>query len=127
MPLTRDFRETVRARARREPEFREMLLASSVRCLLGGEVSVAAIILRDYIETTISYEKLGALTGTPPDSLAVMFKNADTATEADLLKVVRCMQRHEGNQFEVKVVPVEADEEEEETEVQMETAAAAAR
>ena len=127
MALTVDFREIVQDRARREPEFREMLLASSVECLLGGEVAVATIILRDYIETTISYEKLGALTGTPPESLAFMFENERTTTEADLLKIVRCMQQHEGIQFEVKVVPAETEEEEEEAEVEVEMETAAAR
>ena len=40
MPLTRDFDETVRARARRDPEFREGLLQEAVGALLDGEVEV---------------------------------------------------------------------------------------
>ena len=40
MPLTRDFSETVKARARRDPEFREGLLSEAVGALLRGEVDV---------------------------------------------------------------------------------------
>ena len=40
MPLTRDFNETVKARARRDPEFREGLLREAVRALLRGEVEI---------------------------------------------------------------------------------------
>ena len=36
MPLTRDFKETVQARAERDPEFREGLLKEGVECLLAG-------------------------------------------------------------------------------------------
>ena len=109
MPLTRDFRETVQERARREPEFREMLLTSGVQCLLNGEVNVAKVVLRDYIEATIDYEKLGTLTSTPPESLACMFGKKGTASASDLLKVIGCIQQHEGIQLEVKVVPAEEE------------------
>ena len=111
MPLTRDFRETVQERARREPEFREMLLTSGVQCLLNGEVNVAKVVLRDYIETTMGYEKLGKLTGTTPESLACMFGKKGTASASDLLKVISCIQQHEGIQLEVNVVSAEAEEE----------------
>ena len=40
MPLTRDFDETVKARVRRDPEFREGLLHEAVGALLRGEVEV---------------------------------------------------------------------------------------
>ena len=129
MPLTRDFRETVRERARCEPRFREMLLESSIECLLGGEVNVAKIVLRDYIETTISYDDLGELTNTPPESLAFMFGKKGNPSATDLLKVIVHIQQHEGIQFEVKVVPAEVEDEYEdegETEVVADVEAEAA-
>ena len=49
MPLTRDFRETLQARAKRDPAFRKGLLKEGVKCLLTGEVKVAKILLRDYL------------------------------------------------------------------------------
>ena len=104
MPLTRDFRETVQRRAQRDPEFREMLLTSGVQCLLGGEASVAKVVLNDYIETAIGYKKLGKLTGRPPESLSRMFSGEGNASASDLLEVVNAIQRHEGICLEVRVV-----------------------
>lgn len=49
MSLTRDFRETVQARAERDPAFREALLKEGVECLLTGDFEAGKIVLRDYI------------------------------------------------------------------------------
>ena len=47
MPLTRDFKETVQARARRDPAFREGILKEGVECLLAGDVDAGKIMLSD--------------------------------------------------------------------------------
>jgi len=51
MSITRDFDETVRARAERDPKFREELLREAVDCLLSHDVTTAKIILCDFIDT----------------------------------------------------------------------------
>ena len=56
MPLTRDFKETVQARAGRDQAFREGLLKEGVECLLAGDVDTGKIVLRDYINATIGFE-----------------------------------------------------------------------
>ena len=66
MALTRDFRETVQARAQCDPAFREGLLREGVECLLSGDVDTGKIVLRDYINATVGFEKLGSLTNKPP-------------------------------------------------------------
>jgi hypothetical protein len=48
MPLTHDFK-TTRARAERDPKFREELLRESIESLLAGDVATAKTSLRDYI------------------------------------------------------------------------------
>ena len=73
MALTRDFKETVQARAQRDPAFREGLLKEGVECLLAGDVDAGKIVLRDYINATIGFEELGSLTNKPPKSLMRMF------------------------------------------------------
>lgn len=55
MALTRGFKETVQARARRDPAFRRALLREGVACLLGGEVEAGRIVLRDYINATMGH------------------------------------------------------------------------
>lgn len=53
MALTRDFKETVRARARRDPAFRRALLREEIGRLVGGEVETSKILLRDYLQSAI--------------------------------------------------------------------------
>ena len=104
MSPTVGYRATMLARARRDPEFREGMLMEGVQCLLAGEIDVATIVLRDYIETTISYEKPGELTRTPPEALACIFGKKGNPSAADLLSFVSTIQRHEGIHLEVHVV-----------------------
>ncbi len=80
MPLTRDFKETVQARARRDPAFREGLLSEGVECLLAGDTDTGKVLLRDYINATIGCEELSALTSKPPKSLMRMFGRRATPT-----------------------------------------------
>ena len=49
MALTREFKETVQARARTDLEFRKALLKEAVDAMLAGEVDVGKAVLRDYI------------------------------------------------------------------------------
>jgi len=49
MVLTRDFRETVQARVKRDPAFRKGLLSEAVASLLSGEVTLGKELLRDYM------------------------------------------------------------------------------
>ena len=104
MALTRDFKETVQARARQDPAFREGLLREGVECLLAGDVDAGKILLRDYINATIGFEELGSLTNRPPKSLMRMFGPTGNPQARNLFEVISHMQRHEGIQLEVRAV-----------------------
>ena len=52
MPLTRDFKVTVRERLQRDPSFREALLEEAVDCLLSGDVETGKSLLRDHVNAT---------------------------------------------------------------------------
>ena len=104
MPLTRDFKETVQARAERDREFREALLKEGVECLLSGDVEVGKIVLRDYINATIGFEELGTLTGKPPKSLMRMFGPSGNPYARNLFEVISRIQQHEGIQLEVNAL-----------------------
>ncbi len=60
MVLTRDFTQTIQARAARDPAFRRELLKEGVQCLLSGEVDTGKTVLRDYINATVGFEELAA-------------------------------------------------------------------
>ena len=59
MPLTRDFRVTIRERIERDPGFREALLEEAVQCLLAGDVDVGKSILRDYVNARACSSRYG--------------------------------------------------------------------
>ena len=109
MVLTRDHKETVRLRARRDPEFRECLLEEGVRCLLAGEADVAKIVFGDYVEATVGFEQLGAMTGRPPESLRQMLSPECDPGAGDLLEVIARILRHEGLVLQVVTVREECD------------------
>ena len=69
MSLTRDFKETIKARIDGDPAFREELLKEGVECLLSGDVETGKAVLRDYINATIGFQELGGLTEKSPKSL----------------------------------------------------------
>lgn len=104
MALTRDFKETVQARARRDPAFREGLLKEGIECLLSGDVDTGKVVLRDYVNATIGFEELGSLTTKPPKSLMRMFGPSGNPHARNLFEVISMMQRHEGVQLEVRPV-----------------------
>ena len=62
MTLSRKTEETVQARAARDPRFRRELLREGVQCLLSGDLDTGKAVLRDYINATVGFEELGALT-----------------------------------------------------------------
>ena len=104
MALTRDFKETVQARAQRDPAFREGLLKEGVECLLSGDVDTGKVLLRDYVNATIGFEELGSLTNKPPKSLMRMFGPSGNPHARNLFKVISTMQQHEGVQLEVRTL-----------------------
>jgi hypothetical protein len=56
MALTRDFKDTVKARVERDPAFREALLKEGADCLLSGDVQTGKAVFRDYVKATIGLE-----------------------------------------------------------------------
>ncbi len=104
MPLTRDFRETVLARARRDPEFREGLLNEGIGALLEGQVEVGKALLRDYINAAIGFDELGRLTDKSPKSLMRMFGPNGNPQARNLFEVINQIQRHEGVRLQVRTI-----------------------
>jgi hypothetical protein len=49
MALTRDFKETIQARVKRDPAFCRELLREGMECFLSGDVETGKTVLRDFI------------------------------------------------------------------------------
>lgn len=104
MPLTRDFRVTVRERLQRDPGFREALLEEGVQCLLAGEVDVGKSVLRDYVNATIGFQELGARTAKSPKSLMRMLSPNGNPQARNLFEIINCLQEREGLHLKVQAV-----------------------
>lgn len=53
MPLTHDCKETIRARTRRDPDFRQALLHEAVECVINGDLATGKAVIRDYVNATV--------------------------------------------------------------------------
>lgn len=96
MALTRDFKETVRARAEHDPAFREAMLTEAVEQLIAGELETGKAVLRDYINATLGFEELAKATGMPPKSLMRMLGPKGNPRASNLLSVLGELQRVSG-------------------------------
>jgi DNA-binding phage protein len=101
MALTRNFKETVKDRADRDPEFRNQLLTEALEAIVCGEVEVAKILLRDYINATIGFESVGKAVDKSPKSLMRMLSQDGNPNVKNLFSVTRFLQKKAGVQFRV--------------------------
>ena len=102
MALTRDFRETIKARAESDPAFREELLREGVECLLSGDLDAGKAVLRDYVNAAVGFQTLGGLTGKPPKSLMRMFGPDGNPRARNLFDILARLQKREGLRLEVR-------------------------
>jgi hypothetical protein len=102
MALTRDFKETIRARAKRDPGFRKALLQEAIENFLAGDVETGKIILRDFINATIGFSKLGDVTHHSAKSLMRMLGPRGNPQARNLFEIVAYLQQAEGVTFKVR-------------------------
>ena len=104
MPLTRNFKETIQARIERDPAFREELFEDGVERLLSGDVDTGKAILRDYINASIGFQRLGGLTDKSPKSLMRMFGPNGNPQARNLFEIISCLQEREGIRLKVQAL-----------------------
>jgi hypothetical protein len=104
VPLTRSFRETVQARARRDVKFRQALLGEAMQALLDGNLEKGRSALRSCTNATVGFEKFGAALGRSPKSLMRMFGPSGNLTAENLLAVIGLLQAETGVRLQVRAV-----------------------
>jgi hypothetical protein len=102
MPLTRDFRHTVRARAQRDLAFRKALLREALEVLFSGDVETGKVLLRDYINATVGFEELSTASKIPSKSLMRMFGESGNPRAENLFSVIELLQEQEGIRLELR-------------------------
>ena len=108
MRLTQDHSLTVQDRIKRDATFRCGILGEALEMLLDGEVPVARLMLRDYINATITFPKLAAGTKIHVKTLHQMFGPNGNPTANNLFEIISYLQRAEGVRFEIRRVPLRA-------------------
>jgi hypothetical protein len=102
MALTRDFKETIRLRARRDPGFRKALLREGIENFLSGDVETGKTILRDFINATVGFTKLSAATRRSTKSLMRMLGPRGNPQARNFFEIVAYLQQLEGVRFELR-------------------------
>jgi DNA-binding phage protein len=106
--LTRDFAETVKARAERDPEFRRGLLIEALELLIANEVDAAKTVLRDYINATVGFKELAEATNKQPKSLMRMLSPNGNPTVVNMFSVIASLQQREGVRLGIKARSLQA-------------------
>ena len=106
MALTRDFRQTIKARVQRDPAFRRELLREGVETMLNGDVETGKTVLRNYINATIGFVELAEVTHRSPKSLMRMLGPRGNPQAQILFEIVSYLLDQEGIQFELRAAGV---------------------
>ena len=99
MALTRSFKKTVQARVKRDSAFRKALLREAIESFLSGEVETGKTVLRDFINATVGFTKLGQALHHSPKSLMRMLGPTWNPHAKNLFEIVAFLQRHERVRF----------------------------
>jgi DNA-binding phage protein len=102
MPLTRDFKETVKARAQADPAFRVALLEEALDAFLNNDLETGKLLLRDYVNATVGFDALGAQLHKSPKSLMRMLSEDGNPRADNLFAVVSQLKAHEGVSLNVQ-------------------------
>lgn len=102
MALSRSFKDTVKARADRDPEFRAALLGEAVEAFAAGEADVGKALVRDYINATVGFEELGEAVSIDPKNLMRMFGPRGNPRLNNLSAVLRELNRREAIHLKVE-------------------------
>jgi DNA-binding phage protein len=104
MPLTRDFKQTVVERMRRDPTFATALLDEAATLFLNGEPQTARLILRDLVNATVGFEGLAAATAKPAKSLHRMLSQNGNPSMDNLAAILRAVRETLGVDLEAHAV-----------------------
>lgn len=104
MVLTRDFKETVKERAVRDPAFAKAMLDEAATAFLNGEPHVARLILRDLVNASIGFETLAAETNRPSKSLHRMLSEKGNPSMDNLAAIFSAVRKCLGVAIEAHAV-----------------------
>jgi DNA-binding phage protein len=93
MALTRDFKQTIAARASRDSRFREALFTEAINAYLAGNTAEGKAILRDLVNATVGFEGLAAEIHKPSKSLHRMLAPRGNPSTDNFFSIVSALQK----------------------------------
>ena len=108
MALTQHFKQTVQVRVKRDPAFRKAMLREAIESFLSGDVETGKAVLRDFINATIGFTRLGCAMHRSPKSLMRMLGRSGNPQVKNLFEIVAFLQQQEGIRFTVRSSSVAA-------------------
>jgi DNA-binding phage protein len=104
MAPTRNFKQTIAERARRDPDFAKALLDEAAMLFLNGEPDTARLILRDLVNATVGFETLADETAKPAKSLHRMLSKEGNPTMDNLAAILGVLRRNLGVDIQAHTV-----------------------
>ena len=104
MALTRSFKHTIVARAKRDPAFANALLDEAATLSLHGEPHTARLILRDLVNSTVGFEGLAAATGKAAKSLHRMLSTNGNPSMDNLAAIFDVLRKELGVDLKARTV-----------------------
>ena len=89
MALTRDYKQTIVARIKRDRKFARALYAEAVGALLEGDTAEGLAMLRDLVHAEITFKELARQTGLGEKTLHRMLNRNGNPTARNLGVIVR--------------------------------------
>ena len=93
MALTRNFKQTIAARARRDPRFREALFTEAINAYLAGDTAEGKAMLRDLVNATVGFEQLALEIRKPSKSLHRMLAPRGNPSTDNFFSIVSALQK----------------------------------
>jgi DNA-binding phage protein len=98
MPLSREFKELVVARAETDPEFRKGLIVEAINMILSGEITAGKIMLRDYINAVGAMDEICKKLRKHKSAISRMLGPSGNPTLESIVPVIKvCADREKLN------------------------------
>jgi DNA-binding phage protein len=103
MALTREYKQTVLARIKRDPKFAQALYIEAVNALIEGETDEGLSMLRDLVHAGITFKALAKQTGFGEKTLHRMLSHRGNPTTKNLFAVTKIISQALGIKPQLKL------------------------
>jgi hypothetical protein len=103
MPLTKLFKDIVKACVERDPAFTVTLFQEALSAFFEGDTALGKSLLRDLVNSMIGFEGLAQEMNKPNKSLHRMLAPSGNSTMENFFQVIHLSQKNEGINFQLNV------------------------